>query len=257
MKTCFIVMPIGAQEYNGEKASAEELRKRYDDLIKEALLDVKPDMEIVRADDVAAPGAITSDIITRIMHSDLVVADVTFPNPNVYYELGLRHACKQNGTIIIKDANGPRTPFDISNLRHIAYTNTASGLKELAENLKAAIAHLERSPDSTDSSFQELAKLTNYEFPPYGQEEEEDPAVELMMSVLGNPDLTELVMNKPEGESVDSNALFAAMQKNPDSAGKLISALSKTGNLDLSPTKPKKKAAQRKKNKKSPPRTGG
>lgn len=62
----------------------------------------RPNLEIVRADEVAFPGTMTTDIITRIMHSDYVIADVSYPNPNVFYELGLRHACRV-GTIIIKD----------------------------------------------------------------------------------------------------------------------------------------------------------
>src|SRR5689334_7551053 len=92
--TCFAMTAIGDQEHDGVKITAHELRRRYDDLIKEALQRADPDLDIVRADDVANAGTITTDIVTRIMHSDLVVADVTYPNPNVFYELGLRHACK-------------------------------------------------------------------------------------------------------------------------------------------------------------------
>src|SRR5262249_13797312 len=87
----------GTWEYLGH---CGQLRSRYDDLIREALLHADPTLEIMRADDVSAPGAITSDILTRLMHAEIVVADITFPNPNVFYELGLRHACR-SGTIII------------------------------------------------------------------------------------------------------------------------------------------------------------
>ena len=66
------------------------------------------------------------------MRSDFVVADVTYPNPNVFYELGVRHSCR-TGTIIIRDRNGPSIPFDIAHLRHIEYENNPSGLKILAE----------------------------------------------------------------------------------------------------------------------------
>ena len=99
-QTCFVVMPIGAQEYVGGSVTSEELKSRYDDLIKEALLKADPSLEVTRADEVAAPGTITSDIILRLMNADHVVADITFPNPNVFYELGLRHACRL-GTIIL------------------------------------------------------------------------------------------------------------------------------------------------------------
>jgi len=135
LKTCFVIMPIGDQEIGGIKITAAELKSKYDDLIKEAILKVIPYLEVVRADEVSAPGMITSDILTRIMHSDLVVVDVTYPNPNVFYELGLRHACRP-GTIIIKDENGPSIPFDIAHLRYIQYKNTATGLKALSDKLR-------------------------------------------------------------------------------------------------------------------------
>lgn len=115
-KSVFVVMPIGDQSYGDVSITESELRDRYDHLIREALLKAAPDLEVMRADDVDAMGAITTDILTRIMHADIVIADVTYPNPNVFYELGLRHTSR-NGTIIIRDRDGPRTPFDIAHLR--------------------------------------------------------------------------------------------------------------------------------------------
>jgi len=134
-KTCFVIMPIGDQEFGDIKLTAADLKKRYGDLIKEAILKADPSLEVTRSDEVSLPGSITSDILTRLMHSDLVVADVTYPNPNVFYELGLRHACHV-GTVIIRDKNGPSTPFDISHLRHIEYEETPTGLKELGKELR-------------------------------------------------------------------------------------------------------------------------
>ena len=97
-------MPIGRLEYNNNIIEEEQLRNKYNNLIKEAILKAYPDLEVTRADEVSAPGTISTDIITRIMHSDIVIADITYPNPNVFYELGLRHACK-SGTILIKEKN--------------------------------------------------------------------------------------------------------------------------------------------------------
>ncbi len=78
-------MPIGDQEVEGRTVTATELKSKYDDLIKETLRRADPSLEIVRSDEIALPGTITSDILTRIMHSDYVLADVTYPNPNVFY----------------------------------------------------------------------------------------------------------------------------------------------------------------------------
>ena len=100
-KTCFVIMAIGSQNHDGETIDSSVLKQKYNDLIKEAILKADPSLDVVRADEISAPGTMSTDIITRIMHSDIVVADITYPNPNVFYELGLRHACRA-GTIIIK-----------------------------------------------------------------------------------------------------------------------------------------------------------
>ncbi len=56
MKTCFVIMPIGDQVIDGVKVTAADLRRRYDDLIKEAIVQAYPRLEIVRADEVAVRG---------------------------------------------------------------------------------------------------------------------------------------------------------------------------------------------------------
>lgn len=249
-------MAIGNQEHAGVSVTSSELRSRYDDLIKEALLKARSSLEVVRADDVAAPGAITSDILTRIMHSDLVVADVTYPNPNVFYELGLRHACR-NGTIIIRDSKAAPAPFDISNLRHIEYANTPTGLKHLAGKFEEAISHLERSPSVVDSSFQEIAKLTNFEFPSYGaSNESSDAMIEVMIAMMQEPALMELMVRSGKGEEIDNGEMFKLLAKNPAVAGQVIQALAKSGNLDLPMSSSPKRIATQGAKKRSP-RTGG
>lgn len=163
-KSCFVIMPIGDQRFISGNLTADELRLRYTDLIKEALLKARPDLEVVRADEVASLGGITSDILTRLMQSDYVLADITYPNPNVYYELGIRHACRP-GTILIRDVEGPQAPFDLADLRHITYVNTTTGLKKLAENLKKQLDWIDAHSGHPDNRFMELAKQSRYQYP--------------------------------------------------------------------------------------------
>jgi hypothetical protein len=155
--TCFVIMPFGEQQLpSGETVSAQELRERYSDLIREAILSARSDMDVLRGDEVAAAGSITTDILHRLIHSDYVVADVTFPNPNVFYELGIRNACR-SGTILIRDAGGPRPPFDISELRAIEYRNTPTGLKTLAAELRRQFEWFEANPGAPDNEFLNIA----------------------------------------------------------------------------------------------------
>ena len=79
-------MAIGNQSCDGATITEKELRERFDHLIKEAISKADPLLEITRADDVAQPGSISNDVFLRLMHADVVVADVTYPNPNVFYE---------------------------------------------------------------------------------------------------------------------------------------------------------------------------
>ncbi|MCL2162426.1 MAG: hypothetical protein FWH56_11160 [Betaproteobacteria bacterium] len=168
-KTCFVMMSIGTQKTGDTEVTKEQLRENYDSLIKEAILKARPNLKVVRADDISEPGILTNDIIERIMNSDYVVADITYPNPNVYYELGLRHACRV-GTILIKDKNGPPVPFDVAQQRRIVYANTPPGLQDLSLKLKKYFDSIDNNPNRPDNQFQVQAERETYKFPDYGQQ---------------------------------------------------------------------------------------
>lgn len=245
-KTCFVIMPIGDQEFGGVKVTHEDLKQHYDDLIKEAILKADPSLDVVRADEVSLPGSITSDVITRIMHSDIVVADVTYPNPNVFYELGLRHACRV-GTVIIKDKKGPSTPFDINQLRYIDYEGTPTGLKALAKELQTYFDYLERNPDHSDNQFQELAKLTGYEFPRYKRDEvtEDDAKAELVIAAMQSPTILDMFVRKSQGEDIDDSEINSEIIKllvtNPELASIFAKGLMKSETTSTSKPQEKKK----------------
>lgn len=110
-KKCFIICPIGA--------AGSETRRRADQMLKHVYAPVLDahGYETVRADKILKSGLITSQIINLILESELVIADLTDSNPNVYYELALRHA---TGKAFIQVAQtGQQIPFDIAGLRTI------------------------------------------------------------------------------------------------------------------------------------------
>lgn len=192
MANCFVVMAIGDQkDANGEIiASESDLRDKYNNLIKEAISNAHPDLDIVRADDSGAQGMISTDILNRLMFSDFVVVDITHPNPNVFYELGLRHACKPKGTIIIKDKNSKYVPFDISHLRYIEYTDSTAGLSELKSKLKATFEEYKRSESGNDNQFQDQAKLLGFQFPVY--EKAGSSKAKVLKAFIDNPALLDI-----------------------------------------------------------------
>jgi len=232
-KQCFVIMPIGDQKGDGYSLTSSELKSKYNDLIREAIHRADPTFIVKRSDEISAPGMISTDILTRIMHAELVIADISYPNPNVFYELGLRHACKQ-GTIIIRDKSAPKAPFDLSHLRHIEYENTPSGLKALGDQLRSSLTYLQDYPDHPDSQFQEIAKLIKYKMPDFSPKEEEPaPEAVVMMAMMQSPEVLDMVMKQARGEEVDKEEMLRVMANNPSVAKLLLHNMAKSGQLDF------------------------
>lgn len=74
---------------------------------------------VTRADKLSQPGAITSQVISHLVASDLVIFDLAGHNPNVFYELGIRHAA--NKPYIQLDDGALPIPFDITIFRTIVF----------------------------------------------------------------------------------------------------------------------------------------
>lgn len=112
-KTCFVICPIGG---NGtEKRIKSDLVFHY--IIEEALSE--ENYEITRADLITESGKISTQIVNKLLNADLVIADLTDQNPNVFYELAVRHATKKPFIQIAEIDT--ELPFDVSDMRTIFY----------------------------------------------------------------------------------------------------------------------------------------
>lgn len=111
MADCFIICPIGDPE--------SSTRKHADQLLTYVLKPVlsESDYRPIRADQIPKSGVITTQIINMIIESPLVIADLTDLNPNVFYELAIRHATRKPHIQIAK--HGQHIPFDIAGVRTI------------------------------------------------------------------------------------------------------------------------------------------
>jgi len=77
--------------------------------------------------DNAAPGNIMNQVWQDIRRSDVIVADLTEQNPNVFYEMGLAHALGKP-IIMIKQTNTGAVPFDVRNYKYGEYETQNLGL---------------------------------------------------------------------------------------------------------------------------------
>jgi hypothetical protein len=140
MKTCFVISPIGE--------SGSETRKRSDIVLKYV---ISPAAEqcgftALRADQISEPGLITSQVIQHIIDDPLVIADLTDRNPNVFYELAIRHALRKPLVQIIK--SGEQMPFDVAGTRTIPVDHQDL---ESVENAKQEIARQITSLENSSS----------------------------------------------------------------------------------------------------------
>lgn len=101
-------------------------------------------LTVERADEVVGPGVIIADIIRKIVEADIVMADLTPQNENVFYELGYAHGI-QKPTILIAD-RGKKLPFDVSPFRTLFYDNTIAGKAQVEEGLKKHLAAILNPP---------------------------------------------------------------------------------------------------------------
>ena len=109
MKTCFISMPFGI------KSDPDGTRIDFDRLYKEVL---KPTVEgmgltCLRADEMLVGTLIHKDILSAVLSSDVMIADISTANANVMYELGVRHTAQRGVTILLTEI-GSRVPFDVN-----------------------------------------------------------------------------------------------------------------------------------------------
>jgi hypothetical protein len=132
-KVCFYIAPIGAEESEDRQHSDLVLASLVEPAISELGL------AVIRADGIDKPGIITTQVIEHIAKARLVVADLSFHNPNVFYELALRHATGKPTIHLVRLQDS--IPFDIGEFRTIVIdTSDLYSFVPQMETWKAEIA---------------------------------------------------------------------------------------------------------------------
>jgi len=138
-RTCFYIAPIGDEDSEERKHSNVFLGS----IVEPAMEALDRGFQVVRADKIEKAGMITAQVIEHIFKAALVVADLSFHNPNVFYELALRHATGKPTVQITRTAD--RIPFDVADVRTVQLdtTDIPAFVPEM-ETWKAAITRLAR-----------------------------------------------------------------------------------------------------------------
>ncbi|MCQ3980492.1 MAG: hypothetical protein DPW09_44345, partial [Anaerolineae bacterium] len=137
----FVVMPFGRKQ--GPDDRWIDFNAIYQNLIKPALEEAG--FEPFRADEESVSGDILTDMFQELLLADLVIADLSIDNANVFYELGVRHAIRKRGLVHIQSGRS-YLPFDIFNVRTVPYRIDKNGRPdpEFLEKDKQAIVKITR-----------------------------------------------------------------------------------------------------------------
>lgn len=146
--TCFYITPIGDEGSEPRKHSDLFLGSIVEPALEQFSL------QVIRADAIDKPGVITRQIIDYLLRARLVIADLSYHNPNVFYELAIRHAARLPVVQIIRAAD--RIPFDLNQVRTIKIdTSDIFSLVPKIDTYRSEIANQVRraldNPDSVDN----------------------------------------------------------------------------------------------------------
>lgn len=109
----------------------------YENSIKPICSDLG--ITICNASEIYSNNVIYDDIVSFIKDADLIIADTTDNNPNVFYELGIAHSIKNDKTILITSGDVDELPFDVKHFRVLRFVNDISLINRFNESLRQTI----------------------------------------------------------------------------------------------------------------------
>ncbi len=147
LKIAFVVMPFGKKKTGaGDVLAPSEID--FDQLWQQGY---RPALEAegylpVRADEQEG-SLIVRDMVAQLMLADIVLSDISIPNANVYYEIGLRHGGSRKGCLLLA-ADWARPVFDLEQIRRVTYSLSREAVRndnysDVRAQIREALIHLD------------------------------------------------------------------------------------------------------------------
>lgn len=220
-KKCFIISPIGD--------AGSDIRAQADKVLKHIIQPVcsASGFTAIRVDQINDSNSITETVIEELEQADLVIADITGHNPNVFYEIGYRSRAKK--PIIHLKAKGESLPFDIAAIRTFEYDlmdldNVEEIKNRLAmtiETMSFEVRNQTEDPINTPSESNAMLPLLYQIIDAISdlRGEIKDKDTETMQTVIKSLQSTQPQMS---AEVALQTQLMGALLQNPDSFTKIM-----------------------------------
>ena len=161
-KIAFVAMPFGKRKVNSTSADVP-VAVDFDAVWNRILA---PSLEelgyiAVRADEQAG-SVIIKDMLEQLLYADLVIADISIDNANVYYEAGIRHAASPKGCVLI-GADWAEPVFDLDQITQVRYPYAKDGLTD--ESVADAIVKIKSGIVAMCESKSPVYELTPFPAP--------------------------------------------------------------------------------------------
>lgn len=209
-KTCFVVSIIGNED-SEERAHANNV---LDYIIKPAVSD---EFDVIRADTLYHSNRIDSKILEHLRSSELVIADLTKNNPNVFLEVGYRMALGLP-TIYLIQISEQKLPFDIQSINIIHYDINGQNTLKSAEDTKTKIQNT-------------IKNIRFNEFEPSNIESSTQLLNEIKNMLLNLNDKIDNISAPNDNDSFNQYKMMELAMKNPENFSKLMDIMTENPNL--------------------------
>ncbi len=152
-KKCFVIMPISKTK----SCTSDEWAGIFEHMIKPAVTGSKLGFDCEQAKPLT--GAFIRDILDRLNRADVVIADLTDKNPNVFYELGIRHTLKNRTILIVQ--NIKHVPSDLRSYWVVTYEKDLTGAEKFKRRVREILREMQKNPDKPDSPVADFLGLKN------------------------------------------------------------------------------------------------
>ena len=151
MAQCYVMMPYGGTDPS-KKSFFEGV---FSSIIVTAARNAGfADSEIIREDHKGEAGSVSGNIVHHLATSDVLIADLTGQNANVFYELGVAHVFHKSSTVLICQKDSP-IPFDVQGLNVVLYSTDITEVSDSVTRMTNAIVSRLKGTASADNTIHE------------------------------------------------------------------------------------------------------